>query len=198
MSDLSAAANMAIIAGAVVSSCGTLLAGVAAVGGWRTSLRNEIAVARANLQGAKNGEKIQEIHLQTNSMKDQLVAAVGINARKSGIEHEQQMQIARETQTALLVATLADPKSTAAQRSEAAALASRPVAVGLDEPAIVAQTPAAPIPVRIVAHAPVPVVQTPPIDTDALDALVIGQRTHDARSDARAEDVKATVTKKAL
>jgi hypothetical protein len=163
MTDLSSAANMAIIAGAVVSSFGTLLAGVAAVGGWRSSLRNGRAVDQANAQGAKTAEKIQEIHVQTNNMKDQLVAAVGINARKSGIEHEQQMQIAREMQTSLLVAALADPKATAAEKSDAAALASRPVAVATEATATVAGAPA-PVPVTIVAHTPVPVTQTPATD----------------------------------
>lgn len=207
MLDISATANVAVIIGTVISSVGTMLAGVAALGGWRTSLRNEIAVAKANAQGAKNGEaiaqtavlttqnavKIEEIHVQTNGMNKALIAKALVDGR----EHEQQMQLARETQTAVFMEVMANPNATPETKSAAAAIASRPV--GYPDARIeAAARDSSPIPVAIVAETPVPVVQTPPTDTDALDALVIGQRTHDARSDARAEDVKATVTKKAL
>jgi|ERR1035437_10004545 hypothetical protein len=170
MLDISATANVAVIIGTVISSVGTMLAGVAALGGWRTSLRNEIAVAKANAQGAKNGEaiaqtavlttqnavKIEEIHVQTNGMNKALIAKALVDGR----EHEQQMQLARETQTAVFMEVMANPNATPETKSAAAAIASRPV--GYPDARIeAAARDSSPIPVAIVAETPVPVVQTP-------------------------------------
>jgi hypothetical protein len=166
MVDLSAAASMALIAGSVISACGTMLAGVAAVGGWRTSLRNEIAaqrnavaIARAADLSAVNATKIEEIHVQTNGMNKALVAKALVDGR----EHEQQMQLARETQTAVFMEVMANPNATPEAKSAAATIASRPV--GYPDPRIeAAARDASPIPVVVVAHAPIPVVQTPPTE----------------------------------
>ena len=154
-----------------VTSIGVLLSGAASWGAWRTSLRNERAVERANIQGTKNGEaiaqtavltsqnavKIEEIHVQTDGMNKVLVA----KALRDGREHEQQMQLARETQTAVFMEVMANPNSTMEAKSAAAAIASRPVGYSDAVAEAAAQAPRAPIEVAIVAKEPVPVVQTP-------------------------------------
>jgi hypothetical protein len=134
-------------AGGFLIGVGNFITGFIAFLSWRSA-------HKASAQGERNATKIEEIHQQTNGMKDALVAATLAHGLKTGKEHEQQMQIARETQTAVLMEVLADPNATAADKASASALASRPI-TSVETPAETLGEAAHPIPVAIVASEPI-------------------------------------------
>jgi hypothetical protein len=107
-------------AGAFMTGIGNFITAVMAFLSWRSA-------HRAVNVGAANAGRIEEIHKATNSMKDALVAATRSDALREGKEHEQDMQAKREEQTAALVAVISDPESTNAEKTTAAADASKPV-----------------------------------------------------------------------